>query len=270
MGTAGLGKGAGPASVYRANQNLDVLFAALETAPESGYADVNILISFVENNTKLHCEDRHTMKLQEPKKVKDMGTSLTNADKRLRDGLKHGFKILKDALRKDQKISAGWIDPELLHRYINETCLPISYTDFRVISNYLKIDESSNRINWRDFLNNYNPWKKAIPKEYAFDQEPVFNRIGCVSMEYKRKKKQIAKTGRREDFSVDLSDVGSEDGSVTSVSSKRSWKLDRPHRQITRDNVIWSVSHPSKGTKCTKTHLGGSPHKTKLLPMQFP
>ena len=66
--TAGLGKGAGPASVYKANKNLDALFSALETASGSGYADINKLINFVERDTKLHCEDRSTLRLDEPKK----------------------------------------------------------------------------------------------------------------------------------------------------------------------------------------------------------
>ena len=119
-----------------------------------------------------------------------MGTSLTNADMRLRIGMKHGFKTLKAALYRNKEISSGWMEPELLRRYINETCAPISYTDFRVITNNLRIDEGSNLIDWKFFLGEYNPWKKAVPKEYTFDQEPVFNRIGCVSMEYKRKKKE--------------------------------------------------------------------------------
>ena len=267
--TAGLGKGAGPSSVYKANQFMNALFGALETSPESGYADINRLISFVERDTKLHCEDRNTLKLDEPKKVKDMGVSLTNADKRLRDGMKYGFKTLKIALKKNPDISSGWIEPELLHRYINDTCVPISYTDFRVITNYLIIDEASNRVNWRDFLVDYNPWKKAVPKDYAFEQEPVFNRIGAVSMTYKRRKKDIRRKNNG-DFDMDLSDVGSDDGSVTSMNTKLSWKPERQHRQRVEDKVIWSVPHPSKGTKYAKKQYENSPNKTKLLPMQFP
>ena len=102
----GLGQGCGHASIHRAKQNVKQLFQALQTSPDSGYADINRLLKFVENDTTVLCNDRNVQRLDEPKKVKDMGSSLSNAENRLRLSLQHGFKTLKSALERNQRLAS--------------------------------------------------------------------------------------------------------------------------------------------------------------------
>ena len=129
------------------------LFLAL--GGSSGYADIDTLINFLgPSATMLSVVDITK------KKPPALNLSISAVDRRLREGVRRTYKVLKQELEEYDERKNGFVDSEALLSILNRKCCPITHQDFRYIIQLLKTDERG-FLNWHQFLQIYHP-SKAI------------------------------------------------------------------------------------------------------------
>lgn len=267
----GIGKGVGAESAYRCQKQLKQLFALL--GGDSGLADIHVLIRTVKEMVET-VSLGPAKNLKEPQKIGDFKFSSRNADDRLRSYLKVGFKQLKKAMDHVAVSSTrpGFIEAEKLRQAISTYCVPIPFTDFRMLlSNLIVTDD--NFVDWKHFVDAYDPWKYVTPPETQFDQSEALNRIGSVSMVYLKKKKHYKRKGYQSSEKGTESDnmsVGSDTGSMTSTGSHRKWDIKPSRRPVDETSkVISGIKHPSTITNVRLAPVQYSPTSpNKLIPLR--
>ena len=65
----------------------------------------------------------------------------------------------------------GWVDSMKLFEIINRHCAPIALADFRLLLNNLNVDDQ-NRVDWRQFVVEYNPNRYAVVKDENVSKQP--------------------------------------------------------------------------------------------------
>lgn len=134
------------------------LFLAL--GGKSGLADIDMLWGYLSSLGPENALDRG--RVEEPVKITKYASSVTNADLRLRELLRKGFKDLKHAIEDVDSSRTGFIGADKLHGLINKHCGPLCFADYRLILKTLPHDDS-NRVQWQYFIREYNPTKYAVP-----------------------------------------------------------------------------------------------------------
>ena len=88
------------------------------------------------------------------------GSSVTNADRKLREILRVSFRSLKQAIEQNANTDrVGHINCDLMYSLINKYCGVFSPVDFKLVLQLLKKDETSKRIDYKHFFMNYDPAK---------------------------------------------------------------------------------------------------------------
>jgi hypothetical protein len=130
---------------------------------KSGLADIDMLWKYLES-----LGDADSLlergRVEEPVKITNFGSSVTNADFRLRELLRKGFKDLKHALEAVDSSRTGYISADKLHALINKHCGPLCFADYRLVLKTLPHDEM-NRVQWSYFVREYNPTRFAVPAD---------------------------------------------------------------------------------------------------------
>jgi hypothetical protein len=140
-----------------------------------------------------------------------------------------------------------------------------------LLSNLIVTED--NFVDWKHFLDAYDPWKYVTPPETQFDQSEAFNRIGGVSMVYSKKKKHYKRKGYQASEQGTESDnmsACSDTGSMTSIGSHRIWDIKPSRRPVDETSkVISGIKHPSTITNVRLAPLQYSPiSPNKLIPLR--
>ena len=127
---------------------------------EGRLGDVDILFAYINKFPESTEKTDPARKVREPFKISDLGSSVSLADRRLREAIRvqNCFKLVLAAVKQDA--DETFIDVNKLVKIINKFCCPITYNDFRLIAKDYYIDDR-NRMEWPMFLHEYNPMKNA-------------------------------------------------------------------------------------------------------------
>ena len=127
---------------------------------EGRLGEVDILFAYINKFPEATEKADPARKVREPFKISDLGSSVTLADRRLREAIRvqNCFKLVLAAVKQDA--DETFIDVNRLVKIINKFCCPITYNDFRLIAKNYHVDDQ-NRMEWPKFLQEYDPMKNA-------------------------------------------------------------------------------------------------------------
>ena len=102
----------------------------------------------------------HTLSVEEmlnPKNVPPPEIAMSRADRKVKDALRPSFKLVKDELEKEmKKVDSMYIDIDLFRKILYKYVMPMTYEDFRWITQQLKSEDGGTKINVQFFLQKYN------------------------------------------------------------------------------------------------------------------
>lgn len=124
------------------------LFLAL--GGNRGKADIDLLL----NSLEFLQDDPRTVASKKTMVSREIPFS--RADRTLRDSMRKSFKQVQSTLELCDPRNTGYVDPLILHKVLNNLCVPLSFQDFRYVTQNVQANEDG-FLNWGHFLNMYNP-----------------------------------------------------------------------------------------------------------------
>jgi len=119
-----------------------------------GSVEMDSLFSALGNRSQKHSVEEQL----NPKNVPPPEIAMSRADRKVRDALRSSFKSVKMELEKEMKKSESmFIDVDVFRQILNKFVMPITYEDFRWITQQLKSEDGGTKINVQYFLAKYGP-----------------------------------------------------------------------------------------------------------------
>eukprot|EP01036_Dinobryon_divergens_P032163 gene32163-41698_t len=81
--------------------------------------------------------------------------SIGRADRHLRDAIRKSYKIVKQEIKANDPTGSGYIESDALYAILVKKCIPLTFQDFRFLTQQLK--KGPGGIDYNHFLQAYNP-----------------------------------------------------------------------------------------------------------------
>lgn len=93
-----------------------------------------------------------------PKNVPHPDIAMSRVDRKIKDALRSSYKLVKTELEKEmKKADSMFVDVDVFRLILNKFVMPITYEDFRWITQQLKSEDGGTKINVQYFLTKYSP-----------------------------------------------------------------------------------------------------------------
>lgn len=128
------------------------LFSALG-GKAGGGADIDLLRQSISSKPYNRDDSKEVVKKEIPVAFLNTG----RVDRRLRDAFRKSYKEVVAELEAADKSGEGYIDAVTFHDILVRKCIPLTYQDFRLITQQLKTKDGGSKVNYHHFCRLYNP-----------------------------------------------------------------------------------------------------------------
>jgi len=118
-----------------------------------GGADIDLLRQSIPAKPYPRDESKEIVKKEVPLTFLNTG----RVDRRLRDAFRKSYKEVVLEFEAADQSGEGYIDAAVFHDILVRKCLPLTFQDFRLITQQLKTRDGGNKVNYNHFCRLYNP-----------------------------------------------------------------------------------------------------------------